>query len=239
VDLIILCGGIGSRIQSVAKGRQKCILPVNEVPFLSIVAQKYISSGLISRIILASGFQGSQISRDVIASSVDIDVIISTEEKPLGTGGAIKKIIQEHEVSTSLMIVNGDSLCGIGCVNFLNELNPANNPGIIIGAVMMEDTSRYGRLNVSEEMIVEKFSEKENTIQTPGYINCGIYVANREKLVNILAKKSSNVISFEYDIVPDFVNSCSAKAINIPGAFIDIGIPADYHAAHALLSGTI
>jgi len=239
MDLIILCGGIGSRIQSVAKGRQKCILPVNDIPFLKLVAQKYISSGHVSRVFLAAGFQGSQISCDIVSSIADIDVIISTEERRLGTGGAIKKILLEHEVSKSLMIVNGDSLCGIGSANFLNDIDLANNPGIIIGVVKMEDTSRYGRLTINDDMIVEKFSEKESTIQAPGYINCGLYFANSESLIKVVTTKCSDVFSIEHDVVPDFVSNSCARAITIPGAFIDIGIPSDYYTAFKLLSGFV
>ena len=41
MDLIILCGGKGTRIESISKGSQKCMLPIGNKPFIELVIQHY------------------------------------------------------------------------------------------------------------------------------------------------------------------------------------------------------
>ena len=59
VDLVVLCGGLGTRIASVSKTTPKCLLPVGDRPALELILDHWVSAKNIDRIILCVGHLGS------------------------------------------------------------------------------------------------------------------------------------------------------------------------------------
>jgi len=105
-DVIILCGGQGTRFREVRDDIPKALAPIQDTLFLDLLLDDLISQGL-NRIILATGYLGDQIENYVNNRS-DANYIISNEPKPLGTAGALKyaesKFTLDH-----VLVLNGDS----------------------------------------------------------------------------------------------------------------------------------
>ena len=78
-DVIILCGGKGTRLSSVSLGRQKCILEVNGKPFLTHILDWIEAHKIFKRVFLATG-QGSSEILDLFGNSYKgIDLILPAE----------------------------------------------------------------------------------------------------------------------------------------------------------------
>ena len=89
VDVLILCGGIGSRLSSVNPDRPKGLAPVGGKPFLDILVEDLVQQGF-QRIIFCVGHLKEQVI-DRYKTRKDAEYFFSQEDIPLGTGGAVQE----------------------------------------------------------------------------------------------------------------------------------------------------
>ena len=88
MDLIILAGGLGTRLRSLIRDKPKPMALVNGKPFLEYVINYWISNG-VTRIIISIGYKGKVVKDYFTESFNSIPIIYADEKKPLGTGGAL------------------------------------------------------------------------------------------------------------------------------------------------------
>ena len=106
-SIIILAGGLGTRLRSVVSDLPKCMAPVNGKPFLAYVIDFFQQQG-INNFIFSVGYKYEAIEEYLRKYSI-INYQLSIEEEPLGTGGAIKKscaLVKDNNV----IVTNGDTL---------------------------------------------------------------------------------------------------------------------------------
>lgn len=223
-EVIILAGGLGTRLRDVVKDVPKCMAPVAGKPFLWYLLQ-YLSRYDVEKVVLSVGYL-----RDVIIDWVDehggdfpfgIEYAIETE--PLGTGGAIKRALGLCRHS-DVIVMNGDTFfhADLDEVYGMHRLYPAS---ITLALKPMQHFSRYGNVRVDNGLIVA-FEEKKPC--DSGLINGGVYVINRlEDVFDGLPDK----FSFETEVLQPQCRLGNLYGIVQNGYFIDIGIPEDYERA--------
>jgi D-glycero-alpha-D-manno-heptose 1-phosphate guanylyltransferase len=86
-EMIVLAGGLGTRVQSIAGGGPKVLLPVAGRPFLSYVIDYFRMQG-VSRFIFSLYYQADAVEQYLKEEYPTLDYSISIEDQPLGTGGA-------------------------------------------------------------------------------------------------------------------------------------------------------
>ena len=90
-DVVILCGGAGTRLSAVVADRPKPMAEMNQRPFLDILIDYFAAFGL-KRFILCAGHMSQVIKDHYSKKEGSLKFIISEEKTPLGTaGGASKK----------------------------------------------------------------------------------------------------------------------------------------------------
>ena len=153
----------------------------------------------------------------------------SHERELLGTAGAIK--LAEGKIqSENFLLLNGD------CYNQMDYAallaRHGSTPGLAtIVATRVEDRARFGSLKIDGEKRIAGFEEK-GVSRGAGWINAGYYVLNRRVLELI---PEGEVCSLEREIFPRLVERGQLFAFENPGAFIDIGLPADWQRAQNVL----
>ena len=90
-DVFILCGGQGTRFRAVRDDIPKALAPINGIPFLDLLLDNLIIQGC-QRIILGTGYLSEQIEFHAKKRS-DGEYLISREDNPLGTGGAVHQAL--------------------------------------------------------------------------------------------------------------------------------------------------
>jgi len=85
----------------------------------------------------------------------------------------------------------------------------------------VEDTGRYGRIEISESGPVSNFEEKRSG--GPGYINSGTYLFER----TLMGYIPDGHISLEQNVLPHLPGK-GLYGYPMEGYFIDIGVPKDY-----------
>ena len=119
-DVLILCGGLGTRFRQVQDDIPKALAPIQGTPFIDLLLKDLVDQGF-RRIILATGHLSSQLEQ-YVQRRRDAEYIISCEPKPMGTGGAIK-LAEQHIRSDIFLILNGDSRILLGYKDMMNFWN--------------------------------------------------------------------------------------------------------------------
>ena len=185
---VILCGGKGTRLSSVSHGRQKCILEVNGKPFLTYILDWIEAHKIFTRVFLATGHGSSEVQDFFGHSYKDIDLIYSNEEKPLGTGGAVEYLLQRFSLSEKFYLVNGDTFSPF---NLQLLENPFVHRGClaVLHSVLLDDSTRYGSLEISKSGEVLSFKEKSPQQSSKlTKINAGSYLLDQCIFQNLSLK---------------------------------------------------
>jgi len=233
-EAIILAGGLGTRLRSAVPDLPKCMAPVNGRPFLSYVIDHFQQQG-IEKFIFALGYK-SEAFENFLASKLSTSNLpgrqagyqLSTEEEPLGTGGAIRKACALAEGKT-VIVANGDTLFKINYVKLLSfhHMCAAN---CTISLKPMRNFNRYGAVELNKDYSIKSFQEKKH--YSEGLINGGVYALHAEKF---RGEDLPEKFSFEIDYLEKYYSSRRIYGVVQDEYFIDIGIPEDYNRAQAEL----
>ena len=188
-----------------------------------------LDSAGFARVIIADGYRREQIESYFMGNYRGIEVVYSSEDIPLLTGGAVKKALKLCSRS-EVFVLNGDTwFDGDFCVM---EKMLANRPKAqcCIATKRTRDFSRYGVLEVATDGTICSFQEKAPRIE--GLINGGTYLLRREALT-----AEPEVFSLENDWFARVVSNGSLVACEVDGDFIDIGVSEDYARAQRLFTG--
>lgn len=113
IPVVILCGGLATRLYPVTKSIPKSLIMIRDTPFISYQLDLLYKRG-IQDVILCVGKFGNQIKNYVGNGSfwgLNIKYSYEDENNLLGTGGAIKNAL--HLLPDEFMITYGDSYLNI------------------------------------------------------------------------------------------------------------------------------
>jgi D-glycero-alpha-D-manno-heptose 1-phosphate guanylyltransferase len=226
MEVIILAGGMGTRLRTVLTDLPKPMALINGKPFLHYLLE-WLSGYPVNKFIISVGYKAEFIINYFGSSFKDIPIEFAIEKKPLGTGGAIMFAIK-NTTTSNVIIVNGDTYFPIDISGFYNK-HIINNYLISVALKQMVNFDRYGSVECKGETIVG-FNEKKNCDK--GLINGGIYIVNKQFLEK---RQFPEVFSFEKDVLENGVRSSELKGSVFDTSFIDIGIPEDYYRAESIL----
>ena len=182
---IILAGGRGKRLRPITDYVPKPLIPIKNIPIIEWQI-KYLKKFGISEIIVCSGYKTKMIENYLNNQKLGIKITFSVEDKPLGTGGAIKKAGKKIK-DRSFLVINGDTITNID----LKKLIKKNNA---IAAIQLR--TKFGILQTDKDKIM-KFDEKKEIENL--WMNAGIYHLNKETL-----KELPIVGDIEKTLFPDY-----------------------------------
>ena len=225
---IVLAGGLGTRLGSLTEATPKPMLPVAGRPFLAYLADWLARSGM-EEIVISTGYLPDTFSAyfsehnwsDPYGSAIRISEV--RENVRAGTAGALA--LARDRLAERFLLINGDTFfdCDLARIFGAAERLP---PGHMLLTVReVEDAARYGRIQLTGDGLVSRFSEKDTP--GPGLISTGIAVLDR----SILDLIPQVPCSLEHDVYPRLVEAGRLHAISAEGYFIDIGLPETYATA--------
>ncbi|MFT6435896.1 MAG: NDP-sugar pyrophosphorylase family protein [Candidatus Azotimanducaceae bacterium] len=220
MKLLILAGGLGTRLKTVVSDLPKAMAPVCGRPFLALQLEHWIAQGLDSFVFLLYHKSDHIIEyidsiKHELLAKCEVEYVI--EKYPLDTGGAVANAVAELQLSGDFLLTNADTWVGAGII----ELSKGPTPSI--AAVEVDDASRYGQLELDESSNITAFNEKAQ-IAKSGWINAGMCKLS----VNEFIAWDGKAFSLEKDTFPRLIGEGGVRAIRLHSDFIDIGIPTDY-----------
>ena len=230
VPALVLAGGLGTRLRERVADVPKPMAPVAGRPFLEYVLDELVSND-VPRAVLSIGHLGEAIEAHFGTSYGPMAIEYSREDRPLGTGGAIRRaapLLGGHE----FLVLNGDTSAPFE-VDDLLDARVRHRKDLVLTVCEVPDVGRYGAVRAdggTVSALVEKGSSG------PGLINCGVYLVAGGLLDRVAA--GPEVFSFERDVMHPWVADHGAACVATEGPFIDIGVPADYDRAADVLTPT-
>jgi len=213
-EAIILCGGLGTRLQPVIENMPKALAPLGAQPFLYYLLQ-YLKSEKFRHIILCLGYQHESISSYLRNIQLeDIQISYSIEAKPLGTGGAVKNALPLL-LGNTFFIFNGDTFFKIA-TDSLIENSKYWNTDISIALLALENINRYGSVELSSVQRIKAFHEKQ--AQARGIVNGGVYYMYKSVFDK---SKDLETFSLEKDILEKRINEIKIHGVVFQNYFID------------------
>lgn len=175
IPVLILSGGLATRMWPATEKIPKAMLPVNGKPFihhqLALLAQKGVS-----HVILCVGYLGEIIEQYVgNGSHYHLNVAYAYDgDKLLGTGGAIRKI--GNNLPESFFVLYGDSYLDIDFRQVETAYRTSGMKGLM---TVFKNDDRWDASNVifqNNELI--KYSKKHKTREM-NYIDYGLGILSK------------------------------------------------------------
>ena len=217
--VIILAGGLGTRLKSVLPDIPKCLAPINDKPFIGLLIYFLKNQG-INKFIFSLGYKSELVIKYLDDNFKNINISYSIESEQLGTGGAIKLALSKA-TSEEVLVINGDTFFNNN-LNLFYKSHQQNSSNFTLALTKVENNKRFGSVVLNDKKEVISFSEKNQNSSV--LINAGQYIINKEKFMTY---KTENKFSIELDF---FQNNTIEKKIygfEFTSDFIDIGIPED------------
>ena len=225
IDVLILCGGFGTRLRPVISDKPKVLAKIGNITFLDILIEN-LSLYRFKNFILCIGYLKDHIKEHYKNNNHDCNIIFSEEDKPLGTGGTIKNA--EHLIkNNNFLVTNGDSICKID-YDSLKIFHVQKNSliSIVLSKNILKDDLQYGFIEIDDQQRIISFNEK--SFKKEKLINAGIYMMNK-KIFNHMPNR--DYFSLENDLFPEIIKSNNCFGFVTNSKVIDIGTPKRYEEA--------
>jgi D-glycero-alpha-D-manno-heptose 1-phosphate guanylyltransferase len=229
MQAVVLAGGLGTRLRGVVPDLPKPLAPVGGRPFMAIVLERLRAQGFESAV-LSVGYRHELIRAAFGDSFAGLALAYAVEERPLGTGGAIRLAARACS-DAEVFVLNGDSYTEVAFAEMQARHRDAQTP-LTVCAVEVADAARYGRVLVANSRLAG-FAEKGAA--GPGLINAGVYLMRRDLLETLGLPE---VFSFENDVLAARLDALRPHVYLTRGLFIDIGVPEDYTRAQRVFAPT-
>lgn len=209
LDLVILAGGLGSRIKYITKNKPKPLIKFGKLSFLNNLLN-YFAKYNFNKIFIIAGHKGNLIKRKFHNKIINITKIECILEKKLkGTGGALSELRKKK--LKDFILTNGDSYCPIDLNHFVRDIKNKSIKVSLVKNYNYKTNNTLTNLNIKKNKII--YDKKSNLM------NAGIYYVNKKNLNNFSNKK----FSFENDYLKDLINKNKVFGDKYKLELIDIG----------------
>jgi len=203
MKVVILCGGMGTRLREETEFRPKPMVNIGTRPILWHIMKIYACQGH-SDFVLALGYKGEMIKEyfchyELMNNDVTIELgkpdsfclhstheeagwkitLADTGEETL-KGGRIKRL-EKYIGNNPFMLTYGD---GVADVDLQRLLEFHKSHGKMVTLTGISPVAQFGELKVSGNT-VNSFSEKPEKSQDPGLISGGFFVCNPELFAHL------------------------------------------------------
>lgn len=205
MKVIILAGGLGTRISEETSDKPKPMVLLNEKPILWHIMSIYAKQGF-KDFVVAAGYKGEVISHWVETLITDWKIQTVDTGLKTQTGGRIKQCMELFP-NERVLATYGD---GVGNINVkkLLEFHEAHGKSASLTAV--HPPARFGYLDTNNGRVVH-FGEKNQS--DAGWINGGFFVLEP----HVVKYVNSNNEPFETGALPKLANQGELMAFEHNG----------------------
>jgi len=223
MDVLVLAGGLGTRLRPLTEGRAKPLLPILDKTLLERVVES-VPEDLVDRVVVAAGYGVEEIIEFSESDVAPYEVLLSVENEPLGTGGAVAYAIPKLKGEGPVIILNGDLISSVD-VKALLDHHFSTGASATLSLWEVEDPSRFGVCDLDNTGMIRRFQEKpERGTEFSNLINAGCSIISR----GVLESLPSGKYSMEREIFPSIAESGMMAGLPFKGYFVDAGTPSSF-----------
>jgi len=176
--VVLMAGGLGTRLRPLTEDMPKPLLPVGDKPILETIIEQFISFGF-NNFIITVNYKADKI-RDYFGKGEKYNANITyiEEEKRLGTAGALSLI--DKKIDEPCFLMNADLLTKLNFESMLRyHLNKDNT--LTIASREYKYEVPYGVLEVENEKVISLEEKPDHKF----FVSAGTYILNPELLTRI------------------------------------------------------
>ena len=176
--VVIMAGGLGTRLRPITDDRPKPLVEVEGVPILETLLERLATQGF-RRVHLSVNYEAEMIEEHFgDGSDWGVQIEYLREEKRLGTAGPLSLL--PHSLEEPALVLNGDLLTTLNfgrLVDFHVERSPVATMGVRRHRLEIP----YGVVEINDRRI-EGLEEKP---EEQYFVNAGIYVLEPEAIEKV------------------------------------------------------
>ena len=193
MKLVILAGGLGSRISEETYDKPKPMIKIGNYPIIWHIIKYYLKYK-VTEVIIAAGYKSEVIKKyfnNFKFKSLKI-IVVNTGLYSM-TGYRLKKLEKYFKNEENFFVTYGDGLSNVD-INKLLKFHLKNNRIATLTAV--RPPARFGKMKLNGNYITE-FREKNQLDE--GRINGGFFIFNKRIFKKI---KNNKKTILEHDVLP-------------------------------------
>lgn len=220
---VIVAGGLGTRLASVAKDAPKALVPVGGKPIIEHQIMLLVKHG-ITDIFVLTGYLGDQIQKYLgNGKRWGANIFYSREHEPLGSAGALLPI--QDRLKEDFLLLSGDIMMDFNVKKFIDWHRGKKNPiaSLVVHPSDHPFDSDLVHLDRNEK-ISRLFSKPHVQPPHPDALGiASVAILSPAVLAHIPRGAKSN---FEKDVLPAVLaHSGAVYAYNTPEYIKDMGTP--------------
>ena len=208
IDVVILCGGLGTRIKRLSKGIPKSLIPINKKNILTYIINE-IKKYNFNKIYLLTGYKSKLFEKYNKVKPYLIPIECVAEKKLMGTGGSLYQL--KKKKINDFILINGDSLLLTNYFELINSIKKKIGSIALTKNTNYESNKKLANLSLNKNLI--NFSSKEKLM------NGGVYFLKK----NFLNHVKNETFSLENDLLENLIRKKSINGILTNNFFLDIG----------------
>ena len=232
---VILAGGQGTRLRPLTDTRPKPLVPFMGEPFALGLLRRLAEAGVTEADFLVGADAAPFAPLHVAGDQAGVRVAVRTEDEPLDTAGAVRRLFAEG-LDEPALVCNGDILTDLDYAALVAE-HRTRGAVATLALTRVADTSSFGVVVCAPDGRVERFVEKPppGTLDADT-VNAGTYVLSPEAFA---AFPGHGPLSFERVVFPGLLDAGALLVGVVSDAYWqDLGTPRRYLDGHrAVLDG--
>lgn len=169
VPVVIMAGGIGTRLKPFTHIMPKPLIPIGNKPLIELIIERFLNSGA-SEFYLMLNYKANMIKAYFEERPITRNLHYLTEEFPMGTAGSLKKL---KEIILSTFIVSNCDIIIKTDYRKIVEFHKQGNYDLTLVACMQHFKIPYGICSIEEGGCLKAISEKP---EFDYLVNTGMYV---------------------------------------------------------------
>ena len=227
MNIVILCGGEGTRIKKLSRNKPKILIPINNKPFIYILLESLINNGC-QKIYLLTSYKSKQIKNEIgkFYKGRPIIYIEDNDKLEKGTASAIYNALEK--LPEHFLLQYGDTILNINYKDFfLKSVNSKNS--ILMSIYNNKNILDKNNVFLKNKKLIYFNSESNHNlekIKSANFIDYGLLGIHKAFLIRHLdyLKKNSNLKFFQEKI--SYLNLIKPYINN--KRFFEIGTPESY-----------
>lgn len=185
IPVVIMAGGLGTRLSPYTKILPKPLIPVGDYPIVEHIIHRFFSYGC-SQYYMIVNYKRNMIKAyfDDIDKEYQLEFV--TEEKPLGTGGGISLL--KGKIKDTFILTNCDILIDDDLTKAYKQHKESGNM-ITMVCSLKNFTIPYGVVNIGEDGMIQSMQEKPHM---SFFTNTGCYFVEPEVIEDLEYNKPAD-----------------------------------------------
>ena len=171
MKVVILAGGLGTRISELTKIVPKPMIKILGKPIIHRIIDHYVANGF-KEFYVALGYKGALIKKYFKSCKLNKDIKVECIDtgKNTMTGGRIKRL--KKYLNKTFMVSYGDSLSSVNLKKLLAYHKKKNK---LVTLTAVRPPARFGVIKIAGDKV--KYFREKNSLDA-GWINGGYFVMN-------------------------------------------------------------